>query len=515
MNLLCPFCNEMPLIKITFIKKGSVLVIIWCKCGRKFHDLSTFVDEYITNAKKDQNNLLKENTNSRNKLIYFCKTCFLNIYDNDTNILQKHKEHKLIKIDKDNNNIITKEEFDKIGINLKKATEKINDYLPKMRDMLIDDSKNEKEKIEVINLSKHSIYINNLLLDILHLLYNLYDINNKQNTLTYQIIYNLKENSDYNLNKYILDIKNIKRERFISYLKSCLILCCNSYINNIYHNLFKDKEELLKLIFTLKPLEEVNGDKIKLEIEEMMKSNSSLYYGEKNALNHLAYGRGLLICSNGSHYFGYFKEDFFQDGIGKSVNLDGNIYFGQFKQGIANGIGHFKTKNGNKFEGYWVDNKLDGFGIISIEKSEQFYSGELKKGIFNGIGKFNNKNYIEYQGEFNEGKMDGTGCLIYKNKKEYKGEFKEGNKEGYGIMKWPTGEVYEGEWKNDSFKFGTYSWANGNLFLGNFNNDSIEGMGTFYSAALGTIETGLWKNGKRIDINHKDNIPSTRYLSFL
>ena len=184
MNLLCPYCNEMPLIKITFIKKGSVLVIIWCKCGRKFHDLSTFVDEYITNIKNDQNNLLNENTISQNKLIYFCETCFLSIYD-DTNIIQKHKEHKLIKMGKDNNNIITKEEFDKIGINLKKATEKINDYLPKMRDMLIDDSKNEKEKIEVINLSKHSIYINNLLLDILHLLYNLYDINNKQNNLTY------------------------------------------------------------------------------------------------------------------------------------------------------------------------------------------------------------------------------------------------------------------------------------------------------------------------------------------
>ena len=77
-----------------------------------------------------------------------------------------------------------------------------------------------------------------------------------------------------------------------------------------------------------------------------------------------------------------------------SVNVDGNVYFGQFKSGIANGIGHFKTKNGNKFEGYWVDNKLDGFGIITIEKSEQFYSGELKKGSFNGIGKFNSKNNI-------------------------------------------------------------------------------------------------------------------------
>ena len=514
MNLLCPSCNEMPLVKITFIKKGSALAIIKCKCGKKFHDLSTFVAEYIIKTNKEEeegDNIIKENPN---KLLYFCETCFLNIYE-DRDISKEHEGHKIIKISEDENNIITKEEFDKISINIKKATDKINDYLPKMRDMLLNDSKNEEEKIEVIKLSKNNIYINKLLLDFIWVVYKLYDINNKQKTLTYQIIHNLKENSDYNLNKYNLDIKNIKRERFISYLKSCLILCCNRYINTLYNNLLKDKDELLKLIFALKPLKELNGDKTELEIEEVMKSNSSLYYGEKKASNHLAYGRGLLICSNGSHYLGYFKEDFFQEGIGKSINSEGNIYFGQFKQGIANGIGKFITKTGNIFEGYWVDNKLDGFGNIYIEKNEQFYSGELKKGTFCGIGKFNNKNNVEYQGEFNEGKMEGIGRLTYKNKKEYRGEFKEGNKNGYGIMKWYTGETYEGEWKNDSLKFGTYSWANGNLFLGNFNNDYIEGRGTFYNAALGSIETGLWKSGKRVDINHKDNIPSTRYLSFI
>ena len=502
MNLLCPSCNIMPLIKITFIKKGTVLVIIRCKCGKKFHDLSTFISEYIIKQENEENSSINENTAAENKPLYFCETCFINIYTKEE-INTEHKDHKLINIDKDNLNIITEEEFNSISINIKKATEKINDYLPKMRDMLLDNSKNESEKIEVNNLAKNSIYINNLLLEFLWLV------------LTYQLIYNLKQNSDYNLNKYKLDIKNIKRERFISYLKSVLILCCNSYINNIYTNLIKDKDELLKLIFRIKPLERETGDKAQLEVEEIMKSNSSLYYGEKNQINHLAYGRGLLICSNGSHYLGYFKDDFFQDGIGKSVNADGNIYFGQFKSGIANGIGHFKTKNGNKFEGYWVDNKLDGFGIITIEKSEQFYSGELKKGSFNGIGKFNSKNNILYQGEFNEGKMEGTGCLIYKNKKEYKGQFKDGNKNGYGIMKWLTGEKYEGEWNNDSFKFGTYSWPNGNIFLGNFKDDTINGMGTFYCAALGTVETGLWKNGKRSDINKKEEIPSTRYISFL
>ena len=140
-----------------------------------------------------------------------------------------------------------------------------------MRDMLLNDSKNEKEKIEVINLTNNNIYTNNLLLDFLWVVYKLYEINNKQNSLTYQIIYNLKENSDYNLNKYNLDIKNIKRERFISYLKSCLILCCNSYINNLYNNLLKDKKELLKLIFTLKTLKEINSNETELEIEDVMK----------------------------------------------------------------------------------------------------------------------------------------------------------------------------------------------------------------------------------------------------
>ena len=153
MNLLCPSCNEMPFVKITFIKKGSALAIIKCKCGKKFHDLSTFVAEYIIKANKEEkegDNIIKDN---QNKLLYFCETCFLNIYD-DTDISREHQRHKIIKISEDNNNIITKEEFDKISINIKKATDKINDYIPKMKDILLNDSKNKEEKIEVIKLSK-------------------------------------------------------------------------------------------------------------------------------------------------------------------------------------------------------------------------------------------------------------------------------------------------------------------------------------------------------------------------
>ena len=72
---------------------------------------------------------------------------------------------------------------------------------------------------------------------------------------------------------------------------------------------------------------------------------------QKSSINNLAYGRGFLICANGSHYFGYFKNDFFQNGFGKSINNDGNIYFGQFKEGLANGYGRYTTKSGNKYKG--------------------------------------------------------------------------------------------------------------------------------------------------------------------
>ena len=182
---------------------------------------------------------------------------------------------------------------------------------------------------------------------------------------------------------------------------------------------------------------------------------------------------------------------------------------------MANGYGRYTTKSGNKYKGEWKNNKLEGFAFISCDNEEQIFYGEMKKGVFNGIGHLFNAKGMLYEGEFKDGKMNGTGMIIYKNKKQYLGELKEGNKTGYGIMKWPTEEKYEGLWEKDTFKFGQYSWPNGNIFLGNYQNDSINGFGTFYSSSLGTIETGLWNNGKRDNILHKDTIPSTRYLAFL
>ena len=525
MELFCQNCKKMPLIKFSFIDEGKILSIINCKCGRKFHDVSTFIADYtnILNNNKEKEEVIIDNKNIMvNNLKGFCETCFENIY-NTTNL--NHVGHKIIKIDI-KELIISKEDFEKITEKLKLAENKILIYLPEMRDMLLKDSKNDKEKKEIEYLSKINLYKNNLLLSFLKLVYNLYSKNLENKTLTYQIIQNLKSNCDYNLNKYNLDLKNICKERFLSFLKSCMILCCNSYINRIYESFIKNRDNVKKMILDLEPykeeenkkeeknIEEKNKEEIPIFIDEIIKSNNSIYYGEKSKLNNLAYGRGFLYCASGSHYFGYFKDDFFQCGYGKTINKNGNVYLGNFKEGVASGPGKFTTKSGNVYKGFWSENKLDGFGYITWEKGKTYF-GEINKGIFNGLGELHYKNGNIYRGEFKNGRMDGIGKILYKNKKEYIGQFKEGSKSGYGIMKWPTDERYEGSWEKDSFKFGGYFWPNGNIYMGNFKNDCVNGYGTFYSSGLNTIETGIWKDGRRVEINDKDTIPSTRYLSFL
>ena len=143
------------------------------------------------------------------------------------------------------------------------------------------------------------------------------------------------------------------------------------------------------------------------------------------------------------------------------------------------------------------------------------YIGEMKEGFYSGVGILQYKNGNIYKGNLIEGKMDGVGVFDYANKKHYEGQFKEGSKNDLGIMTWPTGEKYEGSWVKDSYRFGTYYWPNGNIYIGNFNGDGVNGYGSFYSSLLGTIESGIWKSGKRDDIYDKETIPSTRYLSFL
>ena len=46
MKLICKRCEKVPFIKLCYLEEGKLIVRINCKCGKLFHDISTFVSEY-------------------------------------------------------------------------------------------------------------------------------------------------------------------------------------------------------------------------------------------------------------------------------------------------------------------------------------------------------------------------------------------------------------------------------------------------------------------------------------
>ena len=61
--------------------------------------------------------------------------------------------------------------------------------------------------------------------------------------------------------------------------------------------------------------------------------------------------------------------------------LGGDIYKGNFKNGIFNGKGTFTAKAGWKYEGNFVNGQPEGQGKLTTENNV-VYKGKFKQGIY-------------------------------------------------------------------------------------------------------------------------------------
>ena len=536
---ICNKCNEIPFIKI-YVKESKAYIKTICSCGNHYYDTITFLylftDKFINNNKQAAKFKEKEILYKNNKKVSIFNRTFSLLKEPDYNISfhicyrhkteiyigycnechinfcslceRTHIKHiKQIIYTKDI--LMTEEELKTIKKNFKEINESVSKYLPELETSLIENLKTEKEKIEIHNLASYCIFKNTALILVLKAIINTYEKFPNKNP---NIITNLRDNTDFNKTKYKLDFDSIDNERFTSYLKNHIIICGNHFINTLYTKLQKHKKEMEEMIYKIPEYED---GKIDLEIKEVFKTNRSIYYGEINKKNGLAYGRGFLFLLGGSRYYGYFKNDFFKDGFGKNVNSSGNIYIGQFKDGLNDGYGTLTTHTGRIYSGEWKKDKLEGYCQIKWPDG-QIYEGEFGEGTFNGIGILQCNNGDVYKGEMENGAINGIGTMDYTDGRFYQGEFKSCIRGDFGIMKWgESQQVFEGEWKDSKLKFGLYTWPSGHQYFGNFCNDEITGQGIYYNARTCRMDSGVFKDGRREEINYTEVIPQRRYLLYL
>ena len=185
---------------------------------------------------------------------------------------------------------------------------------------------------------------------------------------------------------------------------------------------------------------------------------------------------------------------------GKGIFIDSSFVFvGEYKNNLKNGVGitYQNQKNLQKLNKYnYINDNKEDKGILYYKDGSR-YEGMIKFGLPEGKGTFYFKQGDKYEGDFNLGKRDGKGTYFHNDGNRYEGEWKKGLRDGKGVYYYKNGDKYEGDWKNDLRDGkGILYQKNGNKYEGDWKNDLKEGKGKLYTSG-GEIYEGSFKNNVR------------------
>lgn len=140
-------------------------------------------------------------------------------------------------------------------------------------------------------------------------------------------------------------------------------------------------------------------------------------------------------------------------GTGKMEYENGNVYEGQWVDGVRQGKGKITFANKSSYEGTWSNDKIAGRGIYTYFNGN-VYDGQLENGVPAGFGKMTYINGDVYDGEWKEGKRYGEGKMLYKNGEKFVGNWKRDKRQGKGALFDLSGNIIiEGEYEDDEAPF--------------------------------------------------------------
>ncbi len=114
-----------------------------------------------------------------------------------------------------------------------------------------------------------------------------------------------------------------------------------------------------------------------------------------------------------------------------------------------NGYTWVDTSN---YKGWEKNNKYNGYGVYS--EGGDLYKGEFKDGMRHGYGIQTWADGDRYEGEFRNDKSHGLGVYTWAFGDRYDGRVKNNKMHGLGVYTFKNGEQHEGQWRNNKFKSG-------------------------------------------------------------
>ena len=174
-------------------------------------------------------------------------------------------------------------------------------------------------------------------------------------------------------------------------------------------------------------------------------------------------------------------------------------YTGEFVEGKRQGRGKMVFENFDTYEGDWLNGEMDGFGTYKFwdkskdQFSKQIYDGQFKHGVREGVGIMKYSNGDVYNGNWQNNYRTGDGICYFADGCVFQGLWKF-DKMIRGVFRRPNGEIYDGEIKNGRFEgYGKYYWPNGKWFEGIFVQNKL------YTGMLFTMDGKIseYKEGQQ------------------
>lgn len=158
---------------------------------------------------------------------------------------------------------------------------------------------------------------------------------------------------------------------------------------------------------------------------------------------------------------------------------NGDIYIGEFLDGLRDGHGQQNFSNDDNYAGEWRGGMIHGKGVyLWADKSK--YVGTFVEGLMQGKGIITLANGESYDGEWHNGLADGQGEFNRQDGSRYVGHHKAGKRDGSGVITFRTGDVFIGKWKNGlANKKGTFQFNNGDKYMCIWEDGEMSGEATY------------------------------------
>lgn len=187
--------------------------------------------------------------------------------------------------------------------------------------------------------------------------------------------------------------------------------------------------------------------------------------------------------------------------VGKVPYANG-FYIGDISEKKPHGYGIRTYRPGTKdcryFQGIFDHGKRVRGKVAYV--IGDIYEGEWEQGVRHGFGTYVWTDVGDsYIGSWRDGNIDGSGDYFWKDGRIYRGQWKEHNQEGIGVFNWPDGSVYAGEWKKGKrHGAGVIYWSDGEFWSGRWDNDERRETDVFnlttFRGAEEASETRRWDN---------------------